>query len=46
MYGQGTPNVTGDQDLVSWGAHANLTFNEVLDKLYDPSFFDKVRLIV
>ena len=43
-HGQGTPNVTDKPDLVSWGAHANLTFDEMLDKLYDPQFIQKVTV--
>ena len=46
MAGQGTPDITDDPDLVSWGAHANLTFEEMLEKLYDTSFFEKVYIFM
>lgn len=38
--------MTNEPDLVSWGAHANLSFDEMLEKLYDTSFIEKVCLIM
>ena len=40
---QGIPKVDGDPDLISWGGHANLTFQEIVGKIFDTSDLDSVK---
>ena len=40
---QGIPKVDGDPDLISWGGHANSTFQEIVDKIFDTSDLDSVN---
>ena len=40
---QGIPKVDGDPDLISWGGHANLTFQEIVGKIFDTSDLDSVN---